>query len=593
MPVDAMSQSSASSAAVSEGPPGAHALAMHGAPALEEGFEHFPYVNPDAPQGGRLTIGLTGGFDSLNPFILRGRASRAIRSLVVESLMTRSQDEPFTLYGLLAERVETPEDRTSVTFYLHPEARFSNGDQVTVEDVIWSMETLRAQGRPNHRSYYSQIVRTEPVGERGVRFVFEAPNRELPLLMGLMPVLSKADWAGRDFETGGLRPILGSGPYKVAQVEAGRRILFEKSPDYWAADLPVNRGRHNFEQIEHLYFRTASALWEGFTAGAVDLYSEYDPARWVEAYDVPAVQDGSIERAAFEHGRPSGMDGFVFNTRRAKFQDRRVRAALALALDYAWVNERFHRGGFARIESYFSGSSLGFENPAGPAENALLAPFADDLPAGALEEAWRPPEGAGDGRNRRNMRAARRLLADAGWTLQDGRLLDADGRAFAFEILLSTNQPDRIAQVFVDAVAGLGIAAEIRQIDSAQYEERLLNYDYDMILRRWWLSLSPGEEQRFYWSASAGAAPGSRNYMGVSDPAVDAMVDAMLAARDREGFETAVRALDRVLSSGIYVIPLGYLEKDLLAWRRGVGVPKAAPLYGIDAVQDAYWRASE
>lgn len=570
--------------------PGAHAIAMHGAPELAEGFESFSYVNPDAPKGGRLTQGLAGGFDSLNPFILRGRASRAVRDLTVESLMARSWDEPFTLYGLLAERVETPRDRSSVTFYLRPEAAFSDGSPVTPDDVIWTMETLRSQGRPNHRSFYGQVATVEKVGDRGVRFVFEEANRELPLLMGLMPILSKADWEGRDFQTGDLRPILGSGPYQVVEAESGRRILFRRNPDYWGKDLPVNRGRHNFDEVEHLYFRNAAALWEAFTAGEIDLFSEGDPARWAEAYDVPAVADGRIQRAAFPHGRASGMRGFVFNTRRALFEDRRVRAALSLALDYRWMNERFYRGGYTRITSYYSGSALGFQNPPTEIETALLWPFRERLPAETVTEGWRPPEGAGDGRNRKNVREARALLSEAGWTLQDGVLKNADGAPFSFEILLNSSDEDREAQVFAKALEGLGITATVRQIDSAQYQDRLLEYDYDMILWRWGLSLSPGEEQRFYWSAAAGAAPGSRNYMGVADPAVDTMIDAMLAARSRDEFTASVRALDRLLSSGVYVIPLGYLKEDLVAWSSEIRKPEPTPLYGWAYALDAWWR---
>ncbi len=572
---------------------GSHAIAMHGAPALPADFAHLPYVDPNAPPGGRLTLGRTGGFDSLNPFILRGRAPRAVRELVVESLMTRSWDEPFTLYGLLAERVETPPDRSWVAFHLHPEARFSSGAPVTPDDVIWSMETLRDQGRPNHRSYYAQVARAERVGARGVKFTFKTPNRELPLLMGLMPVLSKADWAGRAFETGDLRPIVGSGPYRIVEAEAGRRILFRKNPDWWGASLPVNRGRHNFEEIEHLYFRNAAAEWEAFTAGAIDLYPEYDPARWSTAYDLPEAVLNRIDRGAFAHGRPSGMRGFVFNTRRPLFADRRVRRAVALALDYAWINERLYGGGYARIASYYAGSELGFRDVPGPAETALLTPFLETLPEGLLEDAWRPPMGAGDGRNRSALRRARALLAEAGWRLEGGRLLDEAGAPFAFEILLSVAEDDRVAQVFAAALEKLGIDARVRQVDSAQHQDRLLRYDYDMMLGRWGLSLSPGEEQRFYWSAEAGSAPGSRNYMGVAEPAVDAMIDAMLSATDREAFAAAVRSLDRVLSHGVYVVPLGYLEQDLVAWSRSLERPARTPLYGYSYAIDAWWRAPE
>lgn len=573
-------------------PPGgfAHAIAMHGAPALGPDFRHVPYADPAAPMQGGIRIGERGAFDSLNPFTIRGRSHWTVREHLYESLLERSWDEPFTLYGLLADGVWTDDARSEVRFRLHPEARFSDGAPVTVEDVIFTLETLREKGKPNHRSYYGQVAAIERTGPREVRFVFAAPNRELPLLLGLMPILPAALWDGRDIAEPSLEVPVGSGPYQLEIVEDGRRLLYRRDPGYWGAGLALNAGRHNFETIEYQFFRDNAALWQAFTAGALDVYPDGDPAHWAEAYDFPAVADGRVLRTEIPHGRASGMEGFVFNARRAMFADRRVRVALAEAFDFAWVNERFFRGGYSRIESYFSGSSLGFRGAAEGGERALLAPYAAQLPEGTLEAGWRPPEGAGDGRNRKALRKAAKLLQDAGWTVRDGVLRNAAGEPFRFEILLGSSRDERIARAFVDAISPLGLQVEMRVVDQAQYQDRLNAFDYDMIVRRWYLSLSPGEEQRFYWGSAAASEPGSRNYMGVQDPVVDAMIDAMLAARTREAFEEAVRALDRALSSGVYVIPFGYLASDRLAHGAALKKPARDALYGHRP--DVWWRES-
>lgn len=567
---------------------------MHGAPALPAGFAHLPYADPNAPQGGRVKLGEVGGFDSLNPHIRRGRFVWAMRTLVFESLLGRSYDEPFSLYGLLAEGVSTPPDRSSVSFILREEARFSNGAPVTVEDVIWSMETLRDKGRPNYRAMYGQVASVERIGERGVRFIFKQPNRELPLLIGLMPIHSKAAWAGKTFDAGGLTPPIGSGPYVPTTVEGEQRIVFAKNPDYWGAGLAFNRGRHNFEEIEYLYFRDGDALWQAFTAGAVDFYFDRKgPAHWAGGYDFPAYQRGDVQRGEIRHSLPSGMRGFVFNTRRAPFADRRVRQALSLAFDFAWINERFDRGANQRIQSYFSGADLGFKDPASPAERALLAPLIGAegamLTDAMLDQGWRAPDGAGDGRNRRNLRQARALLAEAGWTIANGVLQDAGGAPFRFEILVASNSDERIAQAYGDMLKPLGIAASVRFIDSAQYQERLTQFDYDMIAHYWYASLSPGEEQRHYWGSAAATTEGTRNYAGVQDPAVDAMIDALIAAQDRPSFAAAAQALDRALAAGVYTIPFGYLPAHRVAWWTRIDKPADAALYGFRP--DVWWRA--
>ncbi len=566
----------------------AHGIAMHGAPDLAPGFTHLPYANPDAPQGGRVVYGEVGGFDSLNPYILRGRAPWGVRVHTVESLMARSWDEPFTLYGLLAESVETPADRSWVAFTLRPEARFSDGSPVTAEDVVWSLKTLGEQGHPAFRNAWEAVESVEQTGPRSLRVSFNQPNRELPLIMGLRPVLKKAQWQGREFTDPGLEPVIGSGPYTVADFEPGRFVAFARDPDYWGSELAVNRGVHNFATIRYEYYRNSEALWSAVKTGAVSVFYDSDPVRWVTGYDFPAARDGRLERGEISHGRPTGMYGFVFNTRREIFADRRVRRALALAFDWEWVNERLFRGAYERIESYYDNSPLGFTGEAEGRVRELLAPYADALPEGTLGEGWRPPGSDGSGRDRRNLREAARLLAEAGWQVEGRTLRNAGGEPFRFEILVNSTEDETLASLWRESLQRLGVEAEVRRVDDAQYQARRREYDYDMITNRWFLSLSPGVEQRLYFGSHGRTEPGTRNYMGVADPAVDAMIDALLAAETREGFTAAVRALDRVLSSGVYVIPFGYLPADRIAWQKGFAKPERDPLYGFRP--EVWWK---
>ena len=557
-----------------------HGIAMYGAPALAAGFDHLPYVNPDAPQGGTLVYGETGGFDSLNPYLLKGTAPWPVGVHVVESLMARSYDEPFTLYGLLAETVETPPDRSWVAFTLRDGARFSDGSPVTVEDVIWSFETLGTQGHPRYRAAWEAVETIEATGPRTVHIAFSEPNRELPLLLGLRPVLKKAQYEGRDFAASGGELPIGSGPYLLDSHEPGRFIQFRRNPDWWGSDLAINRGLNNFEIIRYEYFRNAESLWESVKAGKISLFPDSDPVRWAEGYDFAAATDGTLQRGVIGHQRPTGMEGFVFNTRRALFADRRVRRALALSFDWEWINDRLYRGAFARIESYFGGSVLGWDGPAEGRERSLLEPFAADLPEGTLDEGWRPPVSDGSGRDRRNLRQATRLLGEAGWQVADGVLTGPDGQPFRFEILVADTDSETLASLWRDSLARLGIQATVRLVDAAQYRARRTEYDYDVTVNRWGMSLSPGTEQSYYFGSAGRETPGTRNYMGVASPAVDALIDTILAAEDEEEFRAAVRALDRVLSAGVYVVPFGVLPAQPVVWKTGYARPDRDSLYG-------------
>jgi len=569
----------------------AHGIAMHGAPALAPGFTHLPYADPAAVKGGRVVFGETGGFDSLNPYLLKGRAPWGVRAHTIESLMARSHDEPFTLYGLLALSVETPEDRSWVEFTLRPEARFSDGSPVTVADVIWSLETVGTQGHPAYRNAWNAVSGVEQTGPGRLRINFAEPNRELALIMGMRPVLKKSEWEGREFTRSTLEPITGSGPYVVDRFEPGRFIAFRRNPDYWGRDLGVNRGLHNFDEIKYEYFRNSEALWSAVKTGEVSIFTDSNAARWADGYDFPAALDGRLLRGEIAHGRPTGMYGFVFNTRRAVFADRRVREALTLSFDWEWINQRLFRDQYKRIESYFANSVLGFSGPAAGREAELLAPFAKTLPEGTLEAGWRPPASDGSGRDRKNLRAAARLLEAAGWKV-DGRLrVNAAGETLSFEVLVASTGDETLAELWSGALGRLGVELRVRRVDNAQYVARRRNYDYDMTVNRWFLSLSPGVEQRLYFGAHGRTEPGTRNYMGLDDPAVESMIAALLAAANRSDFESAVRALDRVLSAGIYVIPFGYLPTDRVAWQRGYARPERDALYGWRP--EVWWKAAE
>ena len=540
-----------------------------------------------------MVFGESGGFDSLNPFILPGTAPWPQSSLTVESLMGRNYDEPFTLYGLLAESVETNAARDFVEFTLREGARFSDGSPVTIEDVKWSFETLGTDGHPRYHGAWANIDTMERTGPRSVRFTFKQEDRELPLILGLRPILQKAQFEQRDFARSSLDPVIGSGPYVVGDFEPGRHVVFEKNPDWWGADLPFNRGQHNLDELRYEYFADGNVIFEAFTAGNLDTYRESSPVRWDRSYDFPAVRDGDVVKSEIAHQRPSGITGFVFNTRRDRFADWRVREALLLAFNFEFINKIVNDGAEPRITSYFSNSELAMRD--GPAEGrvrALLDPFADTLKPGALDGYTLPASDGGEG-NRANLRRATRLLEEAGWRVEDGVLRDADGRAFRFEILLSQGARDTqaVANAYVEALRRLGIEARVNVIDSAQLRERTNNFDFDMTRYTRSLSLSPGNEQRQYWGSDAADQPGSRNWMGVESPAIDAMIDRMLTTDSHDEFVAATRALDRVLTTGRYVIPFWYSDISRIAHRSRLHYPERLPVYGdwIGFQPEVWW----
>ncbi|MEM8789755.1 MAG: extracellular solute-binding protein [Pseudomonadota bacterium] len=568
-----------------------HGIAMYGEPALPPDFVSLPYANADAPKGGRIVFAEAGGFDAFNPYIVKGRSPYGLRVHVFETLMGRSWDEPFTLYGLLAESVEVGPDREWVEFQLRPEAAFSDGTPLTVEDVIWSFETLATQGLPRYRTAWDKIASYELVGERGIRFTFNEQDNELPLILGLRPILNPRDWEGRDFAESSLDVPTATGPYTVGDFEPGRFIEFVRNPDYWGRDLPFNRGLHNADVIRYDYYVDGDVMFEAFRAGEVSTFRELNPAKWAEEYDFPAVRDGRIVKSEIPHSRPAGMEGFVFNTRREIFQDWRVRDALIHAFNFEFINQTLNGGVYPRRNSYFANASLAMDHgPATGTVRALLEPFAADLLPGALE-GYDLPVSEGGERNRANLRIAAQQLDAAGWAVQDGVLRNAEGAPFTFEVLVTSTTHEAIANLYADALGRLGIEMGIVLLDSAQYRERRTNYDYDMIVNLWGMSLSPGNEQFLYWGADGVTTPGTRNYMGMDVPAAEAMIRAMLSAEDEAGFTAAVKALDRVLTTGRYVVPFWYPDVSYLAHDARLKYPETLPLYGdwIGFLPDTWW----
>ena len=560
-----------------------HGISMYGSPALPPDFVSLPYARPDAPKGGSITLGNTGGFDSLNPFVRKGTVPWQLSFFTHEALMGRSWDEPFTLYGVLAESVEVPDDRSWVEFTLRPDARFSDGTPVTVEDVIFSYELLGTEGHPKYHSLHAQIAAITRTGPSSLRIEFNSDNRELALLAGMRPILSRAQWEGKDFANASLDEIpIGSGPYVVTDYEPGRFVQLERNPEYWGAELPFRRGTHNFDRVKLDFYGDASVLFEAFKAGEISAVREFNAEKWASQYDFPAVQRGEVIKSEIPHRKPSGMTGLVMNSRRAPFDDWRVREAMIQAFNFEFINDTLTGGAQPRITSYFSNSELAFLP--GPAEGnvaRLLSPFAEDLLPGTFE-GYVLPKGDGSARNRKGIRRALSLLKDAGYSAKDGVMQSADGTPLRFTILLSQDSSENkaIADLYLAALTRLGVEVRVETTDSAQYVARTNAFDFDMTTYRRALSLSPGNEQRFYWGSEAADQEGSRNLMGIASPAADAMIDAMLTARDPADFTAAVRALDRILTAGRYVIPFWQYTTGRIAHKAEMKYLDTLPIYG-------------
>jgi peptide/nickel transport system substrate-binding protein len=571
-------------------PPPMYAIAMHGEPALPPDFSHLPYVDPDAPKGGRLDLAYLGAFDSLNPNNIKALSTaQGLNGNVYQTLMTRSTDEPFTLYGLIARSIETDDARDRVVFHLDPRAHFSDGGPVTAADVLFTFHLLEEKGRPQQRAAYSLVKSIDAPDSETVRYdLTGAGDRELPLTLALMPVLSRAHTDAEHFEDQTLALPVASGPYRVVEVEPGQRLVLRRDPDYWARDLPISRGLYNFDEIRIDYFRDATAMFEAFKAGLYDFRVEDDATRWLTGYDFPAARDGRIVKQAFPVGLPKGISGFAFNTRRPIFADPRVREALGTVFDFEWINANLYSGVYKRSRSFFDDSELSSAGrPATARERALLAPFPGAVREDILEGRWAPPISDGSGRDRALARRAVDELKVAGWALTHGAMRDARGEALAFEILVKTRPEERLALAYSQSLARIGVAARVRLVDEVQYQRRRDKFDFEMTIGSWSASPSPGAEQRNRWGSHSADVDGSYNLTGAVSPAIDAMISAMLAARELDDFVAATRALDRVLLSGFYIVPLYYAPDQWIAYAARLGRPERTPLFGVNF--DSWW----
>jgi microcin C transport system substrate-binding protein len=559
-----------------------HALTLYGEkPKYPSGFSHFEYVNPDAPKGGTLRQAGFGSFDSLNPFINKGVAADDI-GLVYDTLTTNSLDEPFTVYGLLAEKIEKGPNNEWVRFYLRPEARFHDGEPVEAEDVVFSFETLISKGAPHYRGYYADVEKAVIESPRRIRFDFKhAGNRELPLILGQLPVLPKHWWEGKDFATGSMEVPLGSGPYRIERAEAGRSVRYARVEDYWGKDLAVNRGFYNFDHINIDYYRDNTVALQAFKAGHFDYWLETSAKNWATAYDIAAVKDGRIIKEDIANHNPQGMQGFIFNTRRDRLQDARVREALGLLFDFEWTNRQLFNGAYTRTTSYFDNSELASSGLPSKQELSILEPMRGQIPDQVFEKPFELPKTNADGIIRAQQRRAYELLTSAGWKIENDQMVDAEGKPVKLEFLLVQADFERVLLPYKRNLASLGIELELRRVDVSQYINRLRSRDYDMIVSGFGQSSSPGNEQREYWHSASADNPGSRNYIGLKDPAIDVLVEKLVASDSRDELITRTRALDRVLLSGHYVIPNWHIKTWRVAYWSHLGHPEITPLYDV------------
>ena len=564
-----------------------HGIAMHGKPKYEESFTHLDYVNPNASKGGVVRFGSYGSFDNLNRVAFKGSKAAGL-GYVNDTLMRRVWDEAFSLYGLIAEFVEMPEDRSSVTFYLNPKATFHDGSPITRDDVLFSLETFQTKGTPNQKKTYGKVISTELIGNNGIKMIFvNNEDKELPLIVaGFLPIIPKKYYENIDVTKTFLDIPLGSGPYTIKSLDPGRQIKYKRVKSYWARDLPVNKGLYNFDTIIYDYYKDSNVLVEAFKVGEYDFRREYNVKRWLSEYDFKAVDSGEVILKEMNNDRPVGMNGLVMNTRKNIFNNRNVRLALSYAYDHEWINKTIYQNAYVRTDSFFDNSPLSSSGLPSDAELELLNPWRDQIPSEIFTETFTPPKTDGSGNARKNLLKAKEILQEEGWIIKNDKLTK-DGKEFKFEFLIVSPSDEKIALAYQSNLKKLGITMEVRTVDSSQYQARLLNYDFDMIKRYWGVSLSPGNEQQFYWGSEVGKKDGSRNYPGINSPAIDALIEKLISAKNREELTTAIHALDRVLLWGHYVVPLYHSNKDRIAYWDFFEYPEEIPLYGI--VIESWW----
>ena len=568
-----------------------HGLAMHGIPKYEKSFTHLAYVNPDAPKGGTLRFGSYGSFDNLNRVAFKGSKASGL-GYINDTLMRRVWDEAFTLYGLIAEYVDMPEDRSSITFFINPKARFHDGSPISRDDVLFSLETFQTKGTPNQKKTYGKVVETQMIGDHGIKMIFvNNEDKELPLIVaGFLPIIPKKYYEAIDVTKTFLDIPLGSGPYTIVEVDPGRKIIYKRVEDYWAKDLPVNKGQYNFDYLTYDYYKDSNVLLEAFKVGDYDYRREYNAQRWQTNYDFPAVDRGDVILQEMKNDRPTGMNALAMNSRREIFSNPRVREALSYAYDHEWINKVLYNNAYTRTDSYFDNSPLASSGLPSKEELELLNPWKDQLPEEIFTQTYEPPVSDGSGMPRDNLRIAKKMLEDEGWKIENGKLMK-EGKEFVFEFLIVSPSVERLALAFQKTLETLGITMNVRTVDSSQYQARMLNYDFDMIKNSWRVSLSPGNEQQFYWGSEVGKKEGSKNYVGIDSPIVDLLIEKLIGAKSRDELTTTIHALDRVLLWGHYVIPLYHSAIDRIAYWNFLEYPDSIPLYGI--VIESWWANSE
>lgn len=561
-----------------------YGLSMHGTPKHTASDTHLSYANPDAPKGGTLKMAAVGSFDSINPFALKGKAAQGLH-LAYDRLAARAWDEPFTLYPLIAQSFEWPEDRSALVVTLHPEAVFDDGTPITVEDVVFSWNTLKVEGRPNMRRVYGLASDVTVTGENQVTFTFgEGRDRETPMIFAMMPVLSKAYWEGRTFDSSTLEPPVSSGPYKISEVDPGRKIVYARNEDYWAKDLLPNKGLHNFDTIIYEYYRDETVALEAFKAGSYNYRREFDAARWATQYPESKL----YKKKTFQHGRPEATRGLIFNTRRAPFDDINVRRALVPLLDFNWMNTNLYHNQYKRIQSYYPNSDLAARDPIEPETLALLG---EDAPRELALPLKHPEDMVSQAAKRRILRESAKMLEEAGWKVSNGKRMTTLGKTLRFKILTSSAEDEKIALEYTRMLSRLGIEATTQTMDSASFQRRLLDYDYDMVIWQWQNSLSPGTEQLLYWSCNAAKTPGQFNWPGICDPLTDKLAAGIADTARYEDLLAHTRALDRLLMQGAYMVPLFYKGEDMIAFQEDLAHPEYTPLYG--PVLESWWQVEK
>ena len=565
-----------------------YGLAMHGTPKYDESATHLEYANPDAPKGGSVKMAAIGTFDTLNPYTIKGNAAQGL-NLVYDRLMTRVWDEPFTMYPLIAESIEVPKNRKSLTVHLNPKARFHDGSPITADDVIFSYNILKEHGRPNMQRIYQIATKVEKKSDHTVYFQFGVDkDHETVMIFAMMPVLSKKYWENRDFTETTLEIPVSSGPYKIKSVDAGKNVVYERVKDYWAKDLMPNVGHHNFDEITYEYYRDDLVTFEAFKKGLFDIYREYDVARWANNYDFEALTSGDVKKEAFQHGRPERARGIIFNTRRRPFDNRTVREYLTHSFDFDWINKNLFYGQYQRSTSYFPNSDLAFNSV--PMEekretNSIMTKFKDKIHPHAMINNWAPMNAP---LRVRLSRANSFLDAEKYRVIDNKRTNTETGEALAFEIIVNNAEDQKIAQAYQRTLKKLGIEVRVRLLDNAAFIDRLTNYDYDMVIHYWRLTLSPGTEQHLYWSCEASKTLGQWNYAGVCNPVIDHLSKEIANAKDRKTLVGYARAIDQILMHDYYMIPLHYSGKDYISYKANINHPEKTPIYG--PVLETWWQ---